>query len=146
MVDQANLLLEQIINTPETKYVLIPNQNIGNYKVGFNPQWIAREYMARKGNVNFRKEQLAESRCPILGYSLNRLRVDGFDIPKGLLQTNYQIGINNEVYDKGAKILTDFFAKELEKFDTDSLHPIGKEIIKCFKNGGTVSDYEKIIG
>lgn len=146
MVDQANLLLEQILNTPETKYVLIPNQNIGNYKVGFNPQWIAREYLARKGSVNFRKEQLAESRCPILGYSLNRLRVDGFDIPKGLLQTNYQIGINNEIYDKGAEILTDFFRKELEKFDTDSLHPIGKEIIKCFKDGGRVSDYERIIG
>jgi len=28
-VDQANLLLQQIIATPETRYVLVPNQHIG---------------------------------------------------------------------------------------------------------------------
>ena len=29
MVDQANLLLEQIVNSPNTRHILIPNQNIG---------------------------------------------------------------------------------------------------------------------
>ncbi len=68
MVDQANLLLEQIVNTPSTRYVLIPNQHIGAYEVGFNPQWIVREYLARKGSAKFKSEQLEESRC-----SLSRL-------------------------------------------------------------------------
>jgi len=34
-VDQANLLLKQIVETPDTRYVLIPNQHIGAWKVGF---------------------------------------------------------------------------------------------------------------
>lgn len=145
MVDQANLLLEQILNTPETKYVLIPNQHIGNYEVGFNPQWITREYLARKGSANFKAEQITESRCPILGYSLNRLHVNGHEIPVGMLQTNLQLGIGNDTYDEGAKILTDFFEQELDKFYTEDLNPIGRQIIECFKRGGSVSDYEKLI-
>ena len=47
-------------------------------------------------------------------------------------------------YDAGAKILTDFFAKELDKFYTDDLDPLGKEIIDCFRRGGTIEDYCKI--
>jgi hypothetical protein len=39
-VDQANLLLRQILATPETRYVLIPNQHIGARKVGFMAEWI----------------------------------------------------------------------------------------------------------
>ena len=46
-VDQANLLLEQILNTPETRYILIPNQYIGCYKVGFAGEWATREYLSR---------------------------------------------------------------------------------------------------
>ncbi|WP_244971197.1 DUF4914 family protein [Vallitalea guaymasensis] len=145
MVDQANLLLEQIINTPSTRYVLIPNQHIGSYEVGFNAQWIAREYLARKGSAKFKPEQIVESRCSLLGYSLNRLRVDGYNIPKGLLQTNYQLSVGEEAYDQGAKILKDFFKRELTKFNTDELLPLGREIINCFMNDGTVDDYVKLI-
>ncbi|MCL2694169.1 MAG: DUF4914 family protein, partial [Oscillospiraceae bacterium] len=46
VVKQANLLLDQVLSTPNTRYVLIPNQHVGCYKVGFMPQWIAREYIA----------------------------------------------------------------------------------------------------
>jgi hypothetical protein len=145
MVDQANLLLEQIINTPSTRYVLIPNQHIGSYEVGFNPQWIVREYLARKGSAKFKDEQIEKSRCSLLGYSLKRLRVDGYNIPKGFLQTNYQHSIGEEAYDKGAKMLTDFFKQELTKFNTDELLPLGREIINCFMNDGSVEDYIKLI-
>ena len=31
--------------------------------------------------------------------------------------------------------------KELKKFDVPELDPLGKEIIECFKRGGTVEDY-----
>ncbi len=47
-VDQANLLLRQIVETPETRYVLIPNQHIGVWKVGFMAEWIeSKEYVWR---------------------------------------------------------------------------------------------------
>lgn len=145
MVDQANLLLEQIVNTPNTRYVLMPNQNVGSYKVGFKPQWIAREYLARRGSAKFKPEQVEESRCSLLGYSLKRLKVDGFDVPKGLLQINHQLGVGTDAYDKGAEILKDFFKRELAQFNTDDLLPLGKQIINCFLNDGSVEDYVKLI-
>jgi hypothetical protein len=69
MVDQANLLLQQIVDTPRMKYVLCPNQHVGAWKTGFMPQWIAREYLARRGGARFSSEQVTPSRCPLLGYA-----------------------------------------------------------------------------
>lgn len=145
MVDHANLLLDQIINTPRTRYVLIPNQYIGSYEVGFNGEWIVREYLARKGGADFKDEQLVESRCPLLGYALKKLRIAGHDIPKGMLQVNHQLGIGDETYDKGAMILRDFFEKELSKFNTPDLNPLGRKIIDCFMRRGSVSEYVDFI-
>ena len=36
------------------------------------------------------------------------------------------------------------FVQELVKFDTPELEPLGKQIIDCFMNGGTLEDFEKI--
>ena len=145
MVDQANLLLEQIMNTPGTRYILIPNQHVGAYKVSFMPQWIAREYLARRGSAKFRPEHLAEARCSILGYALEALKVDGINLSKGYLQTNLQPEVGNEGYDKGAKILEDFFKDELKKFLLPDLHPLGQKIITCCLNDGTLNDYIELM-
>lgn len=145
MVTQANLLLEQIKKTPETKYVLIPNQHIGSYKVGFTAEWLDREYLARKGSAEFRPDQLVESRCSTFGYALKRLRIDGHNIPKGMLQTNYQTNVGDEAYDAGAKLLTDFFKSELEKFNTDALDPLGKKIIDAYMNDASVKEFEELL-
>ncbi|WP_167956580.1 DUF4914 family protein [Anaerosporobacter faecicola] len=143
-VKQANLLLEQILSSPNTKYVLIPNQHIGVYQVGFAPENIVVEYLARRGGVNFKMDHLVESRCPILGYALKEMKVDGQYIRSKFLRCEKQDLLGIDGYDQGAKILTDFFARELEKFDTPDLHPLGREIIACFKNGGSVEDYCKL--
>ncbi len=145
MVDQANLLLEQILATPNTRYILIPNQHIGAYKVGFMSQWVAREYLARRGSVQFRPEQLQESRCPLLGYSLDNLKVDGMDLPKVLLRTHLQPEIGEEGYDKGAAILSNFFKEELRKYLTPDLHPLGREIIECCLRDGSLEEYVDLI-
>ena len=145
MVTQANLLLEQIVNTPETKFVLIPNQHIGSYEVGFKAEWIDREYFARKGNASFRDDQLVESRCSTLGYAMKGLKIDGFDIPKGLLQTNLQLSIGNEAYDEGAQILVDFFKQELKKYLVDDLSPLGRQIIEAYLNDASVKEFEELI-
>lgn len=144
-VDQANLLLKQILATPETRYILIPNQHIGAYEVGFMSQWIARDYLARRGSVQFRREQLVESRCPLLGYSLESLRVDGTHIPKVLLRTELQPEVGNEGYDKGAQMLSNFFKEELKKYLSPDLDPLGKAIIECCLNDGSIEDYDKLI-
>lgn len=143
-VDQANLLLKQILQTTHTRYILIPNQNIGAYKVGFMTQWIAREYLARR-NGKFGRHQLNESRCPILGYALADIKVDGTFLPRELLEVNRQPEVGNGGYDSGARILTDFFKSELMKFNSPDLDPLGKAIIDCCLNDGTIEDYIKLI-
>lgn len=144
-VDQANLLLKQIINTPETRYVLIPNQHLGSYKVGFMAEWVAREYISRKGGAKFTDDQLVESKCPLLGYALESLKIDGTHIRKVFLQTDLQPELGEEAYYKGAEILTEFFKKELRKYLTPELDPLGREIIECALNDGKVSDYLKFL-
>jgi len=144
-VTQANLLLEQILNCPRTRYVLIPNQHIGVYEVGFSGEWIAREYLARRGGVNFRMDRLTPARCALLGYSLKEMKVDGQFISTQLLRPEVQERLGDEGYDAGAKILNDFFAKELSVYDGEDLHPIGRQIIDCFRKGGTVEDYCAIL-
>lgn len=145
MVEQANLLLEQIVNSSNTRYVLIPNQHIGVYNVSFMPQWISREYIARRGSAKFKPEHLVESRCNILGYCLDSLRIDGQYVRKAFLQPETQAEVGIDGYDKGAKILTDFFQKELKKFDTPELSPLGKKIIDSFMNNASLQDYIDLI-
>jgi len=144
-VDQANLLLKQILDYPNTRYILVPNQHIGIYQVGFMPQWIAREYLARRGSARFQAQQLTASRCPLLGYSLNSVKVDGMFLPKELLEVNRQIEVGDEGFDAGAKILSNFFKKELSKFLIPELDPLGRTIIECSLGDGTLEDYLKLV-
>lgn len=145
MVTQANLLLEQILNTLSTRYILIPNQYIGAYKVGFSAQWATREYLARRGGCKFKKEALKEARCSILGYIPESIKIDGTIIPKGLLDVCTQQEVGIKAYDIGAKILTDFFKKELLKYDNDKLNPLGRKIIKACLEDANLETYYNLI-
>lgn len=131
-VDQANLLLEQFRAASSTRYILVPNQHIGAYKVNFMPQWIAREYLARRGTAKFGPGQLHPARCTLLGYALTSVKVDGAYIPRELLEVDHQPEVGEEAYDFGARLLTDFFRKELTKFLKPELDPLGRRIIECF--------------
>jgi hypothetical protein len=145
MVDQANLLLDQILATPKTKYILIPNQYIGAHHVGFSGEWATREYLSRRGGVNFHAEALSEARCPLLGFAINGVKIDGTRITKKLFQVNLQPEVGNEGYDAGAKLLTDFFKSELKKFLTYDLTDLGVKIINACMNDASVQDYCELI-
>lgn len=145
MVDQANLLLKQIVESGNTRYILIPNQHIGAYKVGFMPQWIDREYLARRGSAKFNRDQLSDSKCSLLGYSLNHMKVDGTYIPKELLDVSRQPEVGKVGYNAGAKELNAFFKAELSQYLTDALDPLGRKIIECCLNDGSVSDYVELL-
>lgn len=144
-VAQANLLLQQILDTPKTRYILTPNQHIGSWRVGFMPQWIARDYLARRGNARFREGQLVPARCPLLGHAVYSMRVEGVQITHWFLQTETQPEIGEEGYDRGAAILRDFFARVLKQFADPDLMPVGQEIIRCCLKGGKVEDFAAII-
>jgi hypothetical protein len=145
IVKQANLLLEQILTYTNTRYILIPNQYIGAYKVGFMPEWITREYLAKRGSTRIKPEQLKASKCSLLGFALESMKVEGTYIPKYLLQVELQPDVGEEAFMEGAKILTDFFKRELKKFLTKDLHPLGKKIIECCLDDGKVEDYISLI-
>jgi hypothetical protein len=145
-VDHANLLLRQIQQAPNTRYTLIPNQHIGAWKVGFMPQWIAREYLARRGAARFKPGQLVPARSSLLGYTLFAMQIEGVQIPRWLLEVQLQNEIGEECYDAGAQQLQDFFRAELLPYrDEPQLDSLGREIIECCLQGGQVGDYERLL-
>ncbi|MFP4686554.1 MAG: DUF4914 family protein [bacterium] len=143
-VAQANLLLKQFMGNPEILNVLCPIKHIGAWETGFMPEWIMREYLPRRGG-RFQRNELSESRCNLLGYCLNKLVVEGQPIRSDLLKVERQPEVGKEAYDEGAKILVDFFKKELQQYLTGELHPLGRKTIECFLNDGAVRDYESLI-
>jgi hypothetical protein len=143
-VDQANLILEQVLATPETLFVLIPNQHVGCWEVGFSPQWITREYLARRGSAPFEPQHMQDCRCPLLGRTRKTIQIEGAQIGHWFMQVDTQPEVTPEGYDKGAEILTGFFHDQLRKFQHDELDPIGKRIIDACLDGATVQDYDRL--
>ncbi|MGC9054764.1 MAG: DUF4914 family protein, partial [Candidatus Hydrogenedens sp.] len=144
-VNHANLLLEQILASPRVYHILCPNQHIGAWKVGFAPQWLAREYLARRGIARLKPSQLVTSRCPLLGHTLKMVRIEGEVLPNFLFETYLQPEVGEEAYDEGAEILYNFFHKELKKYLIPDLHPLGKTIIECFLDRGFLNDYMTLL-
>ena len=140
-VGGANLLLRQIVDNPRTRYVLTPNQHVGAYKVDFAAQRLTREYLARRGAGRIRPEQLVPSRCPLFGYTLKEIKIDGQLIRPTFLRPDKQSQVGVEAYDIGAKILTDFFKSELLQFMTDDLDPLGRQIIEVCLRDGSIDEY-----
>lgn len=144
-VDLANILLEQFMKTTKTRNILIPNQHIGSWEVGFMAEWVIREYLARRGQASFRKLNLKPARHPLGGYIPENIHVEGTAISKKFFDVTKQPQIEEEGYDKGAKMLENFFKEELKLYLKSDLHPLGKAIILCCMDNGTVDDYEKLI-
>lgn len=145
MVDHANLLLRQIQQTPKVRYSLTPNQHVGAWEVSFMPGWIAREYLGRRGIAKFPAGKLQPARCPLLGYTLQSMQVEGTIIPTWLLRVEEQSEVGPAGYDAGAAILQDFFAAELRQFLQPCLDDLGRRIIDCCLGGGSLADYEAFL-
>ncbi len=144
-IDQANLLLQQFKSGSKVRYVLIPNQYVGAWKVGFMPNWLTREYLARRGMARFKRDQINPARCPLLGYALYTMQLEGRAIARWFLEVNTQPEVGDEGYDAGATILTEFFHKELQKFLEPGLDPLGRDIIQACLGRAGVEDYLGLI-
>jgi hypothetical protein len=144
-VDQANLLLHQILETPETRYVLIPNQHVGAWKVGFMAEWVAREYLARRGSAKFARDQVSEAICPLLGYIPNQLKIEGSIIARVFLHVEEQLQGGMDVYEEGARQWREFFAQELKPFLVPELDPLGRKIVEACLDGAHQEDYRRLI-
>jgi len=144
-VAQANLLLEQFRQARTTRYVLIPNQHVGAWQTGFMPEWLVRDYLARRGHARFASDHIMPSRCPLLGYALEGMRIEGSMVPRWFLQVDTQPEVGPEAYDAGARVLTDFFHEQIRKYLQPDLDALGRQIIDCCLSGGSVEDYAALL-
>lgn len=144
-VTHANLLLKQILNTKNTKYLLLPNQHAGSWEVGFMPQWITREYLARRGAAKFNSDQMKPARCALLGYTPSRVVVEGVQIPDYFFSVERQCEVGIDAYDKGQEILYKFFEENLKAYLVPDIMPIGREIIACCLDKGSVQELNSIM-
>jgi len=145
MVDQANLLLRQIENTPAVRYILVPNQHIGAWETSFMPQWVTREYLARRGSAEFAEDRVMASRCPLLGWHPTNIVVEGRQIGAWFFEVDKQPEVGEAAYDQGAQMLSEFFHSELRQFLVEDLDPLGRGIIECCLNNGALADYASLI-
>lgn len=109
------------------------------------PQWIGREYLGRRGLAKFTPAQLSPSRCHLLGYGFNAMQVEGTPMPPVLLDVEKQPEVGPEGYEAGMTILQNFFEKELKQFLHPDMDPVGKKIIECCMDKGTVQDYSDLL-
>jgi hypothetical protein len=144
-VDQANLILEQMVSTPQVRYILCPNQHIGAWHVGFMPQWVSREYLARRGNAKFGPDQVLPARGALFGYTPRSMMFEGQTVTPLLLRPDTQPEVGEEGYDKGMEIMSQFFHDQLRQFRKPDLDPLGREIIECCLSNGSLKDYERLI-
>jgi len=144
-VDQANLILKQILDAPRVKYILVPNQHIGAWDVSFMPQWLTREYMARRGGAKFSANQVQPCRCPLLGWAPSSILIEGRTVGAWFFDVAKQPEVGDEAYEQGARILQDFFERELRQFLGDDLLPLGTQIIECCLDHGSVDDYSALV-
>jgi len=151
-VSHANLLLNCIRQGRGIQYYLLPNQCIGVWKVGFWPQWIAREILARRGNKRLPRRLIQPARfSTLLGNTFTGLKLEGRSIPDDLLNVDQQPDVGAEAYDAGAERLYEMFVRFLKPYLTSDgepiqeLDPLGQELIRCFLRRGTVEDFAKIL-
>ena len=88
-----------------------------------------------------RLKHLVPARCPLFGYSLDEMKIDGQYIRRTFLRPELQSKLGFQGYDAGAKILTDFIKEQIRQFDTDELDPIGKKIIDLCMNDAPLDEY-----
>ena len=110
------------------------------------PQWVAREYIARRGGARFRKEQLTPARCPLLGRTLTSMLVEGVQVNPWLLRVELQPEVGYAGYDAGAAELAGFFHRELAPYlDEPDLDPLGRRIIEACLSGARVEEYSGLM-
>ena len=104
-----------------------------------------REYLTRRGVARLKTDQYEPARCPLLGYQLNYMTIEGSKIPSRFLKVYNQPEVGLDGYDAGARILQKFFKEELQKYLKEDLLHTGKRIIDACLSDATVEEYNEIV-
>ena len=109
--------------------------------MGFAPQSVTREYLARRGSAHFQREDLKPARCPLLGFHKEKIQVEGQTIGTWFMDVSQQPEVGTAAYDAGAKQLSDFFHEQIKQFLVEDLNPKGRKIIEACLDGASADDY-----
>ena len=73
--------------------------------------------------------------------------VEGVQINPWFLQVELQPEVGAAGYDAGARVLAEFFHRELAPYlEEADLDPLGRRIIECCLSGGKVEEYQALFG
>ncbi len=80
-----------------------------------------------------------------MGYALTSLTVEGSGLAHWFLEVDSQPEVGPEAYDIGAEQLRTFFLQTLAQYDEADMDPLGRRIIECFRDNGSVTQYESLL-
>ncbi len=104
-----------------------------------------REYLTRRGVARLRSDQYQPARCPLLGYELNYMTLEGSKIPSRFLKVYNQSEVGFQGYDAGAEQLRKFFKEQLVQYLQSDLLHTGKRIIDACLSDATTEEYNEIV-
>ena len=145
-VDQANILFRQVMDTPDTMFLLIPNQHIGCWQVGLraavgHARVPGASWLGRIPGGPPVGQPLPTSRS-LAAHDSGRGSGDRSLVPAS---RNPARSWAKKSYDRGAEILTDFFHKQIRQVPrNDELDKKAQEIIRACLDGATVADYDQL--
>ncbi len=140
-VDQANLLLKMMQRANGVQHLLVPNQHIGPWSVGYGSMWFVREWLSRKpGGPCFATDELVPSPYPLFGYALRRAELKGQEVESRILRPWEEYGRN--AYQKGRTEFVAFAHPILQRFALDpDIDPIGRDILNWAIRGGRLEQF-----
>ncbi|MDY6868737.1 MAG: DUF4914 family protein, partial [Chloroflexota bacterium] len=103
------------------------------------------EYLARRGHARFEPENLREARCALLGEYPHQIQIEGRLLSRWFFAVDTQPEVGEAAYDQGAEMLFNFFHRILQQYDMEALTPLGREIIQCCLDRGSLADYKALI-
>ena len=90
-------------------------------------------------------DRLSPARCPLFGYALNEMKVDGQRISSRFLRPELQESLGEGGLRQGRRGALQVLREGTRRLRHGGAPPRRPPILECFKNRGTVEDYCKII-
>ena len=128
--------------TGEESGTIVLDKSKGELAVGILQHFLDEYLKEHAGEI--KAKHLTPARCPLFGYALVDMKLDGQYVRQTFLRPETQSKLGTKGYDAGAKILTYFFKSEIRQYPTQELDELGRSIIECCLNDGTLDDYLKL--
>ena len=132
-VDHANLLLRQFAETAGTiTNILVPNQHVGAYQVGFAPQHFLRAHLCLGGTIT----PGDWAPCALLGQEIEPFAAgDGEPLPDVLFRPHRQPELRDGRYERGRAIVERSLRAYLPRYLQPHLHPVAARLIRAVVDG-----------